>query len=124
MTTTISIGPANAFGCFSVKATTDGQHFRRVVSPGRLQGGVFVPTDLSEEPTEVVAAANDAWTPAVVAAWEAKLRADAVVPVADAESNGAALERRQRKAKKDEITDLIEKEDLSTALKLALELIP
>lgn len=126
MTTTIHIGPPNAFGCFSVKTTTDGKHSRRVVSPGRLEGGTFVPTDLSAEPVEVVAAANLAWTPEVVAAWEAKLRADvaATTPALDPEGNGRSLAQRQRSAKKDEIQALIEQEDLAAALRLAVELIP
>ena len=52
--------------------------FRRyVLDPGTLDGNNnLVNTDLSSQPTEVLAICNAVWTDAVKAAWKTKLIAD------------------------------------------------
>lgn len=78
---------------------------RKIVTPFGIDEAAYTP---DEE------AAADA-----AAAAEAERQAAAV-----GKDNGEALDARRRNTKKEEINSLIEKDDLSGALKLALELIP
>lgn len=65
----IIIGEPDSAGRLPVEVSD----LRRILHPGRLENGVFTPTDLSDEPEEVRAAAKEAWTPEIVEAWAALL---------------------------------------------------
>lgn len=55
------------YGAIGVKTVADdGTIFRRVIEPG---------ADVSQESAEIQALAAQTWTPAIVAAWEARLQA-------------------------------------------------
>lgn len=53
------------------RADEDALPNRRPLAPGHYESGVWVATDVSAEPPEVQAAATGAWTPAVIAAYQA-----------------------------------------------------
>lgn len=61
----------------------DGLPSRRVLTPGHLEAGAWVATDLSTEPDVVKAAAVEAWTKPAVDAYKAELLAAYVPPVTD-----------------------------------------
>ncbi len=73
---TISIDAPDALGRLSVR---EGDH-RRMIMPGRIEDGAFIPTDLVSEPEAVKAAALAAWTPGVVRAFQQELRASLEEP--------------------------------------------
>ena len=54
------------FSIVHIRDTNDGKHHRRTLSPG---------SDISNEPPEVKAACNKAWTPEVVEAYRAHMEA-------------------------------------------------
>lgn len=61
------------YGAIGIKTVVDGNVHRRVIDPGRWEGGKFVPNDLNGEPKEVVELAAEIWTPEIVEAWQARL---------------------------------------------------
>tara|TARA_R110002020_G_scaffold34066_33_gene103947 strand:- start:8922 stop:9422 length:501 start_codon:yes stop_codon:yes gene_type:complete len=59
------------FGNVNVRTTASetAKPHRRVIAPGAVIGGSWVPTDVSAEPQEVKDAVAEAWTPAVVSSY-------------------------------------------------------
>lgn len=85
----ITVDKPNEFGCFSVREQDgDNPPHRRVIEPGRIEAGEYIPTDVSGEDTIIQSAAAAAWTGPVVAAWRALLEQKAAKA---AESEAAAL---------------------------------
>ncbi len=63
----------SANGTFFVitREEKDAPPHRRPLDPGHYEDGVWIDTDLTNEPDEVRAAAQAAWTPDVIAAYQA-----------------------------------------------------
>jgi hypothetical protein len=119
---TVTVAPN---GVLLVKIKTEAGIERGTIPPGRLENGEFVPPDLTGEPDIVREAAEAAWTPEVVAAFEAHQRAIAlpVAPAITPEGNGAALDERQRKTAIAEAAALWSGGDQDAAFNKLLELL-
>ncbi|WP_395451198.1 hypothetical protein ACHMW7_16230 [Aminobacter sp. UC22_36] len=70
MSVTVTLELQGRFQAIGVKTADNGVVVdRRVILPGHLDAGVFVPTDLTAEPDEIRALAKQIWTPDLVRAW-------------------------------------------------------
>lgn len=74
---------------FVVTRNEDGGPHRRPINPGHIESGKYVPTDTSGEPPMVKAAADHAWTPDVVAAWQQRCEDQAKALEAEAAAAAA-----------------------------------